>query len=67
MFGTLFCHFGGLLEKYLFSGRTLLLRLQGYQTCVGAGMLASGLANAMLAQHLVLGGLPTFWGIPVAY
>ena len=34
---------------------TLLLRLQGSQTCVGAGMLASGLANAVLAQHFVLG------------
>ena len=55
VFGNLFCHFGGLLEKHLFFGRTLLLRLQGYQTCVGAGMLARGLANAALAQHLVLG------------
>ena len=33
MFGTLFNDFGGLLEKHLFLGRTLLLRLQGYQTC----------------------------------
>ena len=33
---------------------TLLLRLQGNQTCVGAGMLAPGLANAMLVQHFVL-------------
>ena len=33
---------------------TLLLRLQGYQTCVGAGMVVPGLANAMLAQHFVL-------------
>ena len=56
MFGTLFCHFGGLLEKHLFLGRTLLLRLQGYQTCVGAGMLAPGLANVALVQHLVLIG-----------
>ena len=51
----LFSDFGGLLEKHLFLGRTLLLRLQGYQTCVGAGMLASGLANALLAQHFALG------------
>ena len=35
----LFRDFGSLLEKHLFSGRTLLLRLQGYQTYVGAGML----------------------------
>ena len=33
----------------------MLLRLQGYQTCVGAGMLAPGLANVVLAQHFVLG------------
>ena len=52
---TLFSHFGGLLEKHLFLGRTLLLRLQGYQTCAGAGMLAPGLANVVLAQNLVLG------------
>ena len=31
------------------------MRLQGYQACVGAGMLASGLANGVLAQHFVLG------------
>ena len=55
VFAHLFVDFGGLLEKHLFLGRTLLLRLQGYQTCVGAGMLASGLANAVLAQHFVLG------------
>ena len=48
-------HFGGLLEKHLFLGRTLLLRLQGYQTCVGVGMVASGLANVALVQHFVLG------------
>ena len=40
-----------------FLGRTLLLRLQGYQTCAGAGILAPGLANAVLVQHLVLGGV----------
>ena len=51
----LFPDFGGLVEKHLFLGRTLLLRLQGYQTCGGAGMLAPGLANAALAQHFVLG------------
>ena len=51
----LFPNFGGLLEKHLFLGRTLLLRLQGYQTCAGAGMLAAGLPNAMLVQHFVLG------------
>ena len=56
----LLVHFGGLLEKHLFLGRTLLLRLQGYQTCAGAGMLAPGLPNAMLVQHFVLGGLRTF-------
>ena len=55
VFGILFLDFGGLLEKHLFLGRTLLLRLQGYQTCVAAGMLAPGLANAVLVQHLVLG------------
>ena len=27
----------------------------GHQTCAAAGMLAPGLANAVLAQHLVLG------------
>ena len=41
----------------------LLLRLQGYQSCDGAGMLAPGLANAVVAQHFVLGGLPTLKGI----
>ena len=51
----LLIYFGGLLEKHLFLGRTLLLRLQGYQTCAGAGMLVPGLANAVLAQHFVLG------------
>ena len=54
-FPYFFSDFGGLLEKHLFLGRTLLLRLQGYQTCVGAGMLAPGLANDVLAQHFVLG------------
>ena len=44
-------------RKHLFLGRTLLLRLQSYQTCAGAGMVAPGLANAVLAQHLVLGCL----------
>ena len=38
-FWNLFVHFGGLLEKHLFLGRRLLLQLQGYQTCAGAGML----------------------------
>ena len=55
VFGTLWCDFGSLLKKLLFLGRTLLLRLQHYQTCVGAGMLASGRANAVLVQHFVLG------------
>ena len=55
MFGTLFGHFGGPLEKHLFLLRTLLLRLESYQTCVGAGMVAPGLANAVLVQHLMLG------------
>ena len=54
-FPHLFVDFGGLLEKHLFLGRTLLLRLQGYETCVGAGMVAPGLANAVFAQHFVLG------------
>jgi hypothetical protein len=67
VFAYLFRDFGSLLEKHLFFGRTLLLRLQGYQTCVGAGMLAPGLANAALAQHFVLGGLRTFFVISVAY
>ena len=62
MFGTLFRDFGGLLEKHLFLGRTLLLRFQGYQTCVGGGMLAPGLANAVLVQHLVLGCFPHLSG-----
>ena len=51
----LLVHFGGLLEKHLFLGRTLLLRLQGYQTCAAAGMLVPGPANAVLVQHLVVG------------
>ena len=46
----------------MFLGRTLLLRLQGYQSCAGAGMLAPGLANVVLAQHFVLGGLPDLSG-----
>ena len=62
MFGTLFTHFGGLLEKHLFLGRTLLLQLQSYETCGGAGMLAPGLANAVLAQHFVLGCFPHLLG-----
>ena len=45
---------GSLLE-HLFLGRTLLLRLQSYQTCVGAGMLVPGRANAVVVQHVVLG------------
>ena len=57
VFAHLFPDFGGLLEKYLFLRRTLLLQLQGYQTFAGAGMLAPGLANVVLAQHLVLGGV----------
>ena len=61
MFGTLFFHFGGLLEKHLFLGRTLLLRFQGYQTFDGAGMLAPGLANAVLVQHFVLGMFRALW------
>ena len=64
-------HFGGLLEKHLFLGRTLLLRLQGYQTCVGAGMLAPGVANVVLVQHFVLGVFAgpfrIFFPISVAY
>ena len=56
MFAHFFSDFGSLLEKHLFFGRTLLLRLQGYQTCGGAGMLVPGLANAVLLQHLVRGG-----------
>ena len=71
MFAHLLGDFGSLLEKHLFLGRTLLLRLQGCQTCVGAGMLASGLANVVLAQHFVLGVfahlLRTFFPISVAY
>ena len=43
-------------------------RLQGYQTCGGAGMVAPGLANAVLVQHLVLGVLSrTYFPISVAY
>ena len=55
VFGTLWCDFGSLLEKHLFLRRTLLLRLQGSQTCAGVGMLAPGLPNVVMAQHLVLG------------
>ena len=62
VFGVLFIDFGSLVDKHLFLGRTLLLRLQGYQTCVGAGMLAPGLANVVLVQHFVLGGLPDLSG-----
>ena len=58
VFAHLFTHFGGLLEKHLFLRRTLLLRLQGYQTCAGAGMLAPRLANVVLVQHLVNGVAP---------
>ena len=36
----------------------MLWRLQGYQTCDGAGMLAQGLANVVLAQLFVLGCFP---------
>ena len=65
---ALFVHFGGLLEKHLFLGRTLLLRFQGYQTCVAAGMLAPGLASAVVAQHLVLEDVcERFLYISVAY
>ena len=60
-------HFGGLLEKHLFLGRTLLLRLQGYQTCAAAGMLTPGLVNAVLAEHLVLRCLGPYLMISVAY
>ena len=62
-FPHLFPDFGGLLEKHLFLGRTLLLRLQGYQTCDGAGMLAPGLANVVLVQHLVLIGMVDVGGL----
>ena len=62
MFGNLFGHFSGLLEKQLFLGRTLLLRLQGYQICGGAGMVVPGLANAVLVQHSVLGFFPHLLG-----
>jgi len=55
-FWALSIDFGGLLEKHLFLGRRLLWRLQGYETCAGAGMLAPGLANVVLVQHLVLIG-----------
>ena len=62
-FPHLFTHFGGLLEKHLFLGRTLLLRLQGYQTCAGAGTLAPGLANVVVVQHLVLIGMVDVGGL----
>ena len=41
--------------------------VQGYQTYVAAGMLAPGLANAVLMQHLVLGCLAPYLPISVAY
>ena len=44
-------------RKAFVLGRTLRLRLQGYQTCVGAGMVAPGLPNAMLVKHFVLIGM----------
>ena len=31
------------------------MRLQGYQTYAGTGMLAPGLANVVVSQHFVLG------------
>ena len=55
VFAHLLGDFGSLLQKHLFFGRTLLLRLQ---TCVGAGMLVPGLANAVVVQHFVLGVFP---------
>ena len=54
MFARILGHFGSLLEKHLFLGRTMLWRLQGCQTCGGAGMLLPGVANAVLVQHSVL-------------
>ena len=67
LFGTIWCDFGSLLKKLLFLGRTLLLRLQGYQTCGGAGMLL-GVANAVVVQHFVLGMFcRTYFPISVAY
>ena len=61
MFAHLLTDFGGQLKKHLFLGRTLLLRIQGYQTCAGARMLDPRLANAALAQHFVLGVFVTLW------
>ena len=59
---------GGPLEKHLLLRRTLLLRLQGYQTYADAGMLAPGLANAVLVQHLVSGDVcGSCFPISVAY
>ena len=58
VFAHLFPDFGGLLEKHLFLGRTLLLRLQGYQTCAAAGMLAPGLPNVVLVSISCSGCFP---------
>ena len=41
-------------EAFVLRTDAAFLWLQGYQTCGGAGMLAPGLANAVLAQHFVL-------------
>ena len=61
VFAHLFNYFGGLLETHLFLGRTLLLRLHGYQSCAGPGMLAPVLENAVLVWHFVLGMFRALW------
>ena len=62
VFAYLLIDFGGLLEKHLFLGRTLLLRLQncfcGSRATKFVGMVVPGLANVVLVQHLVLGTVP---------
>ena len=51
--GPYCCHFGGLLEEaFVLRTDAACCSLQGYQTCFAAGMVAPGLANAVLVQHL---------------
>ena len=50
------CHFGGLLEEeFVLRTDAVFGSSRSYQTCGGAGMVAPGLANAVVVEHLVLG------------
>ena len=55
--GCLRTLFADLLKKLLFLRRTLLLRLQGYQTCGGAGMLVPFRAQRFAHCFSDFGGL----------